>query len=155
MSKAVVKTITNRHRTLFSGDLTDVAGISKMYQLLKIVTFTLLTLVVLAACKPKVGAVIKLPDNRDLGNLLTQATFQYWEIENDFPPSDIMRQLPDYNSGSGRVRACTDASVAVRKAVMLDDMAYAGELTNYLLGRGYGEAGFVRVCKAYSLCVGQ
>jgi tetratricopeptide (TPR) repeat protein len=97
----------------------------------------------------------KLPDSRNLGNLLTQATFQYWEIENDFPPSDIMRQLPDYNSGSGRVRACTDASVAVRKAVMMDDMAYAGELTNYLLDRGYGEAGFVRVCKAYSLCVGQ
>ena len=99
--------------------------------------------------------ISKLPDSRDLGNLLTQATFQYWEIENDFPPSDIMRQLPDYNSGSGRIRACTGASVAVRKAIMLGDMAHAGELTNYLLDHGYGETDFLRVCKAYSLCVGQ
>ena len=33
-----------------------------MYQLLKIVTFTLLTLVVLAACKPMVGAMPKVPN---------------------------------------------------------------------------------------------
>jgi hypothetical protein len=99
--------------------------------------------------------ISELPNSRDLGNLLTQAIFQYWEIENDFPPSDIMKQLPDYKPGSGRIRACTDASVAVRKAIMLDDMAYADELTTYLLGRGYGEASFMRVCKAHSLCIGQ
>jgi hypothetical protein len=37
-----------------------------MYQLLKIVTFTLLTLVVLTACKPKVGAMTKVPNPADI-----------------------------------------------------------------------------------------
>ena len=41
------------------------------------------------------------------------------------------------------------------KAIMLEDTAYAEELTKYLLGRGYRETGFMRVCKAHSLCVGQ
>jgi len=97
----------------------------------------------------------KLPDNRDLGNLLTRAAFQYWEIDNNFPPSDVMNLLPDFKAGSGRLRACTDADVAVRKSIMMDDMAFAGELTNYLLDHGYREVGFLQVCRTYALCDGQ
>lgn len=98
------------------------------------------------------GLAHKLPDNRVVGNLLTLAAFQYWELLQELPSSNIRDLLPEYNSTSGRVRACTDASMAVRKAIMLGDMGQAGKLTDYLLDHGYRESSFIQVCGSYSLC---
>lgn len=96
--------------------------------------------------------VIKLPDNRLLGNLLTQAAFQYWETRNELPPLETRNLLPDYATNIGRTRACLDADMAVREAIMQDNMARAEEMTTYLLGHGYLEPDFVQICKSYSLC---
>ncbi len=95
------------------------------------------------------------PGNRIAGNRLMQAVFLYWELNNELPPETFMALLPDYRSNRGRTRACTDASMAVRKAIMLGDVAWAGELTAYLLDKGYAEVSFKRVCETYSLCKGQ
>lgn len=96
--------------------------------------------------------VVSWPDNRELGNLLTRAAFQYWETRNELPPMEIQNLLPDYAANSGRTRACADADMAMRKAIMQDDMAQVKELTAYLLDHGYLEPSFVQVCKSYSLC---
>ena len=88
-------------------------------------------------------------------NKLVQAAFQHWELNGELPPPNILTYLPEYVSGSGRARACLDANMAVIKAVMLGQDALAREFTDYLLHNGYREAGFMRVCKQYSLCSGQ
>lgn len=95
------------------------------------------------------------PGNRIAGNRLMLAVFLYWELNNELPPETIMALLPDYRSNRGRTRACTDASMAVYKAVMLGQQTQAREFTEYLIGMGYREAGFMRVCKQYNLCSGQ
>jgi len=100
-----------------------------------------------------VSQMHKLGDNRAEGNLLMQSAFQYWETEHELPPPGIQDLLPEYSDGSGRIRACTDASMAVRKAIMLGDKEAAVELTNYLLKAGYQEFDFIRVCRANLLCV--
>ena len=91
---------------------------------------------------------------RESGNLLVEASFQHWEINNELPPANILSQLPDYVAGSGRTRACVDASRAVIKALMLGQQAQAREFSEYLLRKGYREAEFMRVCRQYSLCSG-
>jgi tetratricopeptide (TPR) repeat protein len=97
----------------------------------------------------------KLPSNRVAGNLLMQTVFQTWELTQKMPEEAIMTKLPAYSKNEGNIRACTDASLAAKKAVMLGDMARAGELTTYLLDRGYTQVSFVHFCKAYSLCTGE
>ena len=87
--------------------------------------------------------------------MLMLAVFQYWETGHELPPLNIQDLLPEYSAGSGRIRACTDASMAVRKAIMLGDREYAAELTTYLLKAGYHEFDFMSVCKKYSLCEAQ
>jgi tetratricopeptide (TPR) repeat protein len=101
------------------------------------------------------GLLEKLPEDRTAGNLLTRTVFQRWELTQELPSESVMRLLPAYNSYAGHTRACTDASQAAKKAVMLGDTARAGELTAYLVDKGYTEVSFVRFCKAYSLCKGQ
>lgn len=88
-------------------------------------------------------------------NLLVAAAFAQWEMNGELPSENILAQLPEYISGSGRSRACMDADRAVIKAVMLGQMSQAREFTDYLLERGYRETDFIRVCRQYSLCRGQ
>ena len=95
------------------------------------------------------------PGNRFAGNRLMQVAFLLWETKKELPAETVVALLPDYRGNRGRTRACSDASMAVRKAIMLGDIGWAGKLTAYLLDKGYAETGFVRVCKTYSLCEGQ
>ena len=97
----------------------------------------------------------KLPADIHAGNLLMQTVFQTWELKQELPPESVLMRLPDYSRNEGRTRACQDAKLAAKKAVMLGNNARASELTAYLLGNGYTEVSFVRFCKAYSLCPGQ
>ena len=97
----------------------------------------------------------KLPGNRNMGNLLMQAAFEYWDMKQVLPSDSILMNLPYYYSNSGQIRACYDASMAARKAIMLGDRQRAEELTGYLLGNGYAETTFVRACKAHGFCKGQ
>jgi len=97
----------------------------------------------------------KYPANRSAENLLVRAVFQRWELTRAFAAEAVASLLPDYRVERRRSRACQDANAAVRQAIMLGDTEWAGELTTYLLDKGYRESGFMQICKAYSLCAGQ
>jgi len=96
--------------------------------------------------------VEKTPDNRRTGNTLTLAAYRQWSITGEQPSPITLSLLPDYRASEGRTRACTDASLAVRKAVMLGRPALADDLVAYLLENGYQESGFMRVCSLYYEC---
>jgi hypothetical protein len=76
-------------------------------------------------------------------------------MNNELPPASILAQLPEYAAGSGRARACKDASMAVLNSVMLGKIAQAQVFADYLLDKNYREAGFMATCKQYALCNGQ
>ena len=97
----------------------------------------------------------KLPGNRNAGNLLMLAAFRFWKFKQESPQESILKLLPYYYSSSGQTRACIDASMAARKAMMLGDESRAGELTGYLVDRGYAEVTFMQACQAQSFCGGQ
>jgi hypothetical protein len=92
---------------------------------------------------------VKMPHNRLIGNALTLATYRYWEITGELPAAETLSLLPDYRVLEDRTRACADASMAVRKEVMLGDPARANDLVAYLLDKGYRESGFRRICRQY------
>jgi tetratricopeptide (TPR) repeat protein len=94
----------------------------------------------------------KLPWDRDAGNMLVKSAYMQWEINQALPSEDVMAFLPDYKANPGRTRACLDASLAAKKAVMLGDTARAAELTNYLLDRDYTEMSFIQFCQKHDLC---
>jgi len=97
----------------------------------------------------------KFPANRGVGNTLMLAAFRYWEVKQELPSESILLNLPYYYSTSGQLQACSDASMAARKAIMLGDRERAKELTGYLMGNGYAETTFMRACKAHALCNGR
>jgi tetratricopeptide (TPR) repeat protein len=102
-----------------------------------------------------VAAQSNMSFRRRAGNMLVQAVFQQWEIDRTLPPASVLSVLPDFVFGNGRSRACQDASIAVKKAVMFNQIGQARKFTEYLLGRGYREADFLRICRQYFLCPGQ
>jgi len=97
---------------------------------------------------------VKMPHNRPIGNTLTLASYRYWEITDELPAAETLSLLPDYRALEDRTRACTDASMAIRKEVMLGDAARANDLVSYLLDKGYRESGFMRICRLYYDCSG-
>lgn len=99
-------------------------------------------------------ALGKLSYSREMENSLALAVFRNWELTSELPSQDTMSMLPDFGISNGRTRACVDAGIAVRQAIMKDNEEQALQLTDYLLGNGYREAGFIRVCKMNSLCSG-
>ncbi len=103
---------------------------------------------------PLAAEAARLPNNRTIGNELTLAAYRYWEIRGEPPADDIMSLLPDYREHPGRTRACRDASIAVRKAVMLGNPPEAEDLVAYLLEKGFRETGFMQICRLYYDCPG-
>ena len=95
---------------------------------------------------------IKMPHNRLIGNALTFATYRYWEITGELPAAETLSLLPDYRAFEDRTRACSDASMAIRKEVMLGNATRADDLVAYLLNKGYRESGFMRICRLYYSC---
>jgi len=92
---------------------------------------------------------------RRVENMLVQTVYQQWELTGEFASENVMSQLPEYIPGSGRTRACVDASAAVLKSVMAEQYSQANEFTEYLMQHGYRETGFLKVCQAHSLCAGE
>lgn len=101
------------------------------------------------------GLLEKLPGDRIAGNLLMRAVYQSWDAEQKLPSEKVLAMLPAYEMNSGRTRACLDASLAARKAVMLGDIRRAAELTTYLLDRDYTEMSFMQFCRKHGLCKGR
>jgi tetratricopeptide (TPR) repeat protein len=95
---------------------------------------------------------VRLPNSREIGNALTLAAYRYWQIKGEPPADDIVSMLPDYSTDTDRTRACEDADMAVRKAVLLGHPETAERLVGYLLDKGYAETGFMRVCRLYYDC---
>jgi tetratricopeptide (TPR) repeat protein len=94
----------------------------------------------------------KLPRDRDAGNMLVKTAYMQWEINQALPAQHVMAFLPEYRTNPGRTRACLDASLAAKKAVMLGDTTRAVEWTNYLLDRDYTEMSFIQFCEKHGLC---
>ena len=90
--------------------------------------------------------------NRPVENMLTLAAFRYWRLAHEFPQENIQALLPDFTEGGGRIRACHDASLAARKAIMFGRREEALEHTDYLMEKGYQEPDFIWFCKEYGLC---
>lgn len=98
------------------------------------------------------GVLQILPQNRTAENMLAQSVFLDWEATSEMPAQSVKPLLPDYNSNKGRTRSCLDADMAVRQAIMMNDDGQARQMTNYLLGKGYRDDDFIRVCTEFSLC---
>lgn len=97
----------------------------------------------------------KLPGDRHAGNLMTEAAFQAWILKQELPSETVTALLPDYKGDDGQPRACLDADLAAKQAVMFGDTDHAGELTAYLMSKGYTEVSFMQFCRAYELCSDQ
>ena len=96
----------------------------------------------------------KLPGHRDTENQLVEAAFYFWEINGRLPPETVLERLPEYEFERGRARACTDASMAVRKSLMFGDRESAVKFSGYLLEKSYHEERFMQLCESYALCTG-
>jgi tetratricopeptide (TPR) repeat protein len=90
--------------------------------------------------------------SRQVGNMLTLAAFRYWQLAHEFPQENIQALLPDFTEGGGRIRACHDASLAARKAIMFGRREEALVHTDFLIEKGYQEPEFIWFCKEYGLC---
>lgn len=101
-----------------------------------------------------IQVLTKMPGYRDAENQLVEAAFSYWQINGRLPPETVLARLPDYEFEKGRARACIDASVAVRKSLMLGDRESAVEFSGYLLEKSYHEERFMQLCESYALCAG-
>lgn len=84
-----------------------------------------------------------------------RAAFLYWELKQELAEKSILSLLPNFRKNAGRSRGCTDAGLAVKQALMFGDFDKAHEFTDYLIGQGYRQPEFMRVCKQYSLCEGR
>lgn len=91
---------------------------------------------------------------RQAENQLVLAAYQYWQLTGQQPPETVLSRLPSYVLGRGRTRACDDASMAVRKSLMLGDREAAASFSEYLLNNSYHEDRFMHLCKSFSLCTG-
>ncbi len=98
------------------------------------------------------GRVLRNPTHRDSLRQLASASFGYWELTGSQPDASVTGLLSGFLSDPARTRSCFDASTAARLAVMRGDRVLASDYTDYVLGRGYFEPGFVRFCRRYALC---
>jgi len=96
----------------------------------------------------------RMPGYRRAENQLVLAAYRFWNINGQLPPETVLARLPDYELGRGRARDCNDASMAVRKSLMLGDRKAAAQFTDYLLDKSYHEDRFMSLCKSYSICTG-
>jgi len=85
---------------------------------------------------------------------LVQARFQTWEQEQRDLFEDRSFTL-DENRGSDADQTCSNRVNQLKEAIIRGEPARARQITASLLGSGYHEAGFVRICNKYGLCEGQ
>lgn len=92
------------------------------------------------------------PDLAGSRNELVSALFNYWQLNDELPPSDWQALVEDYSLSEPSVRSCAQADLAARQAVIRGDLASAKIYTDYLSGKGYKLARFIRFCHDYGLC---
>lgn len=85
-------------------------------------------------------------------NALASSVFQYWKLNDELPPSDWQDLVDDFSLSEAKARSCARAELAARQAVMRGDSTTAKLYADYLLGKGYKSARFIRFCQNYGLC---
>jgi len=83
---------------------------------------------------------------------LAYAYFEYWKHVGAADAPEIRSLLDEYLSDPTQVENCSDANRAARLAVIDGNEDLARRYTDYVLGKGYFEAGFTSFCKEYKLC---
>lgn len=94
-------------------------------------------------------------------NEIIFARFLHWEQAGDpagaegplATPAVGEARLPEAGSDAERAQmSCEDRSLRVLRALLAGETQRARADTEYLLGKGYYEPGFVRICQRYGLC---
>ena len=93
------------------------------------------------------------PDLAGSRNELVSALFKYWQLNGELPPADWQAFIEDFSLSEPPVRSCDQAELAARQAIMRGDLNSAKNFTDYLLGKGYKSASFIRFCQDYDLCI--
>jgi tetratricopeptide (TPR) repeat protein len=105
-----------------------------------------------AAAKDLTELVRQKPGFRESLIGLAYAYFAYWQQFGNESAHEIENLLDGYLSAPAEVENCTDANQAARLAIIDGNEALAKHYTDYVLGKGYFEAGFISFCKEYNLC---
>lgn len=88
-----------------------------------------------------------------LSGVLARARFEFWQQRGlDLLDDPRFENVPESVLAGGT--SCSDRANQVRQAILVGDMETARQGTAELLGRGYFEPGFVRMCRQYQLCQG-
>lgn len=95
--------------------------------------------------------VKQYPEFGDALLTLARATFLYWEQFGEQPAGSSELLATIFQEGV-EVRSCTDAARAARNAVMRGDFETARRLTDYAVGKGYFDQGFINFCRKYQIC---
>jgi len=87
-------------------------------------------------------------------DVLVQSRFQSWQQQAGELSSDI--RLAEWESDQEQSDGtCAGRASLVKQAILHDDMDSAREMTADLLGHGYYEPRFIRLCAQYRLCPGE
>ncbi len=92
------------------------------------------------------------PGFRDSLAALGNAYFEYWQRFGHATANEIGILLEDYLAEPDQVESCPDAGRAARLAVVDGNLELARRYTDYVLNKGYFDAGFISFCKEYQLC---
>jgi tetratricopeptide (TPR) repeat protein len=96
--------------------------------------------------------VVAKPEARDGLEALAMAEFETWRHSGIKTSVAIHPALDFYLSHSELTENCSDADIAARLAVVNGDLELARRYTDYVLNKGYFQAGFVAFCKEFDLC---
>ena len=91
------------------------------------------------------------PGDATLVEIIYRARFLAWQLNGD----ELLSRPPFAGfaqAGGSTARSCSANANRVRQAILEGDRETAERLTLELLGKGYFEPGFIRVCRLYDLC---
>lgn len=105
-----------------------------------------------AATEDLAELVLQKPGYRPSLIGLAYAYFAYWQQFGKESAIGIDSLLDGYLSNPAEVESCYDANQAARLAIIEGNQALAKHYTDYVLGKGYLDAGFISFCNEYNLC---
>jgi tetratricopeptide (TPR) repeat protein len=92
------------------------------------------------------------PEARNGLEALAMAEFENWHHSGINASVAIHPALEGYLNPVAPIENCSDADIAARLAIVNGAPDQARSYTEYVLGKGYREAGFVAFCKEFKLC---
>lgn len=92
------------------------------------------------------------PEFRSVYAGLAHAYFENWQAFGEPPEGDYSLLMAVYLSAPDSLQSCSDAARGAMLAQATGDRALAQQYTDYVLGKGYYEPGFVTFCRRYGLC---